>query len=265
MRNYILLYLVVAWAAHASAQGRNGKPYLPSDKDQRKLIVAAEDAVSSSDHAKAISLLDSALALNYDHMIDQRRGMLKLSLGDSVGYCSGIQTSALLTHGVLHDRYMRECTRKDSVQFEQSGLDPARFPKVPKVLRTWFRADGRTEHRLIGHDGTMIVGISTLPGDTVFIYSGVMPTFPGGEDSLFTYLAGQMRKDRSSYNAYVVAQFVVEVDGSISNIRTLSVDLGSFCKITKRIISEMPAWEPGRYKGDPVRVRYGLPLRWRSR
>lgn len=260
---------MILCTVQTSGQSRKEKPYLPVDKDQRKVVVAAEEAATQGEIPTAIVLLDSALALNYDHMIDQRRGMLKLLQGDSVGFCSGIRTSALLTNGALHARYLRECTRTDSVRFNESGLDPAKFPRVPIVRRIWSRADGRTDHRLIGHDGSMIIGLSTLPGDTIYIYSGVQPSFPGGEDSLFHYLAQQLRKtsmnDRTLGNALVHVQFMVEVDGSITNINTMSTDHGYYTKQAKKLVAGMPAWKPGQYRGVPVRVRYNFPLRWTNR
>jgi len=269
MRSFILLWLLGCCATHVFGQPRKEKPYLPVDKDQRKVVIAAEEAARRGAIPTAIALLDSALALNYDHMVDQRQGMLKLLQGDSVGFCSGIRTSALLTKGALHERYLRECTRTDSVRFDESGLDPTKYPKVPTVRRTWSRADGRTEHRLIGHDGSMIVGLSTLPGDTIYIYSGVQPSFPGGEDSLFNYLGQQLRKtsmnDRALGNGLVYVQFVVEVDGSITNIATMTTDHGYYSRQAKKLVAGMPAWRPGQYRGVPVRVRVNLPLRWTNR
>lgn len=61
----------------------------------------------------------------------------------------------------------------------------------------------------------------------------------------------------------VVVQFVVERDGSISNI-TLVRDIGAGCgDEAKRIVSLMPKWNPGKQRERPVRVQFTLPVRFK--
>jgi len=61
----------------------------------------------------------------------------------------------------------------------------------------------------------------------------------------------------------VVVSFVVETDGSLSDIMILR-DLGGGCgKESVRVVSEMPNWIPGKDKGEPVRVQFNLPVRFK--
>jgi len=61
----------------------------------------------------------------------------------------------------------------------------------------------------------------------------------------------------------VVVQFVVEKDGSISNI-TLVRDIGAGCgDEAVRIVKIMPLWQPGRQRDRPVRVMFTLPVRFK--
>lgn len=58
----------------------------------------------------------------------------------------------------------------------------------------------------------------------------------------------------------MVVRFVVETDGSVSNIeivRGVSEDLDAEAK---RIVSTFPKWTPGKQDGQPVAVRYHLPI-----
>ena len=61
----------------------------------------------------------------------------------------------------------------------------------------------------------------------------------------------------------VIVQFVVEKDGSISNVRSRR----GICKEMKdeclRIVNSMPAWSPGYQKGKPVRVQFNLPVKFK--
>ncbi len=58
----------------------------------------------------------------------------------------------------------------------------------------------------------------------------------------------------------VIAQFVVEKDGSVSNIKILRSPGGGLGAEAKRILEQLPKWIPGRQQGNPVRVRYIIPI-----
>ncbi len=61
----------------------------------------------------------------------------------------------------------------------------------------------------------------------------------------------------------VVLSFVVEKDGSISNINILR-DIGAGCgDEASRVVSLMPKWNPGKQRGRPVRVQFTLPVRFK--
>jgi periplasmic protein TonB len=60
----------------------------------------------------------------------------------------------------------------------------------------------------------------------------------------------------------VYTRFVVERDGSISNIETVR-DIGGGCgDETIRVIKLMPKWNPGKQRGNPVRVMFTLPVKY---
>jgi len=63
----------------------------------------------------------------------------------------------------------------------------------------------------------------------------------------------------------VVCTFVVEKDGSITNVRVSRGVDPSLDKEAVRVIQNMPKWEPGMQNGKPVRVRYTLPVTFRLR
>jgi TonB family protein len=94
-----------------------------------------------------------------------------------------------------------------------------------------------------------------------------MPQFPGGPSALFNYLSSAIRYpvDAESRGAQgrVLCSFVIEIDGSTSNIKvTKGVD-PSLDKEAIRVISHMPKWIPGKKNGIPVRVRYSAPVSFR--
>ena len=61
----------------------------------------------------------------------------------------------------------------------------------------------------------------------------------------------------------VVCQFVVEKDGSISDVQVLQSVDPSLDKEAVRVVKAMPKWTPGKHGGAPVRVKYTVPLQFR--
>ena len=58
----------------------------------------------------------------------------------------------------------------------------------------------------------------------------------------------------------VVVQFVVEKDGSLTDIYAVKRVDPSLDKEAERVVRSMPRWSPGRQNGSPVRVKYTLPV-----
>jgi len=92
-----------------------------------------------------------------------------------------------------------------------------------------------------------------------------MPQFPGGESTLLSFIQKNLTKlpITQCYNGVmgkVVCRFVVEKDGSISNITVIrSLDPGCD-KEAVRVIKLLPKFIPGKQNGQAVRVYYILPV-----
>lgn len=105
--------------------------------------------------------------------------------------------------------------------------------------------------------------------DEIYIFPEIGPEFPGGGDALKNYfqsnmLYPQLAKDKG-IEGRVNISFVVEKDGSISNIKILR-DIGGGCgEEAVRIAKSMPKWKPGKLRGKVVRsqvntsVKFSLP------
>ena len=107
------------------------------------------------------------------------------------------------------------------------------------------------------------------PVNSTRVYDVVeqMPSFPGGISGLRTYLNQNTRypavAQENCVQGRVVVSFVVEKDGHISDVTVLrSVD-PSLDKEAIRVVRNMPRWTPGKQEGEPVRVRYNVPVSFR--
>ena len=107
-----------------------------------------------------------------------------------------------------------------------------------------------------------------LKGTPVFEVVEEMPEFPGGGMSAFMdYIKKNMRYPASAKEygtqGRVIVQFVVDKDGSIKESKLLrSVDKELDAEAL-RLISSMPKWKPGKQNGQPVAVRYTVPVMFR--
>ncbi|HPS46685.1 MAG TPA: energy transducer TonB, partial [Bacteroidales bacterium] len=60
----------------------------------------------------------------------------------------------------------------------------------------------------------------------------------------------------------VIVNFIVEIDGRITNVKALN-DIGGGCGLAaENLIKSLPKWNPGKQNGKPVRVRYSLPVKF---
>jgi periplasmic protein TonB len=103
---------------------------------------------------------------------------------------------------------------------------------------------------------------------TVYTVVEIKPQYPGGDDALMKYLAinisyPQVAKDKGIQGTVYVS-FIVEKDGSITNIKILR-SLGGGCdEEVIRVVKAMPVWEPGKQAGKPVRVQFLLPVKFKQ-
>ncbi len=90
------------------------------------------------------------------------------------------------------------------------------------------------------------------------------PEFPGGRDSLRTFIRNTLeyppKAKKAGIEGTVVLRFVVNSDGSISNIQTHRGVNKALNQEAKRIVKSMPKWKPGRQRGKKVRCAVSLPI-----
>jgi protein TonB len=94
-----------------------------------------------------------------------------------------------------------------------------------------------------------------------------MPEYPGGQAALFEYLSKNVKypadAEKKKIEGRVLVTFVVNTDGSITDIEVVRKAFPSLDAEAVRVISGMPKWIPGEQKGQKVRVKYTVPLNFR--
>lgn len=102
--------------------------------------------------------------------------------------------------------------------------------------------------------------------DEIFMIVEEQPMPKGGLESFYAYLAEALvyppKATRLGISGSVFVQFVVEKDGSISNVE-LAKGIGAGCdEEAMRVIANAPAWNPGKQRGIPVRVSKIIPVKF---
>jgi len=102
--------------------------------------------------------------------------------------------------------------------------------------------------------------------EEVYIVVEEPPAFPEGDEALKDFINKEMKYPSVAYEngiqGRVYCRFIIEKDGTISDIVVVrSVDPW-LDKEAVRVIKAMPQWTPGKIKGEPVRMQFTLPIRF---
>lgn len=97
--------------------------------------------------------------------------------------------------------------------------------------------------------------------DSVYTFADKMPEYPG---DLYRYLAKEVRypvEDREkNREGKVILQFIIEKDGSLTNINIIRSATKAMGEESMRVIRKMQNWVPAMQNGKPVRLQYTLPI-----
>ncbi len=103
-----------------------------------------------------------------------------------------------------------------------------------------------------------------LNEDQVFTKVEENPSFPGGEAARMSFLRKNIKYPADAVKKHVegkvAVNFIIEKDGSVSNIKILQGIGGGCDEEAIRVAKLMPVWKPGRQSGSPVRVLFNMPI-----
>lgn len=93
-----------------------------------------------------------------------------------------------------------------------------------------------------------------------------MPEFVGGSEAMYAFLQANLKYPEVARNnnisGQVFIEFVVERDGSITDVRVLVGVYPELDQEAVRVVRSMPKWKPGKQMGKPVRTFFNIPIRF---
>jgi protein TonB len=100
--------------------------------------------------------------------------------------------------------------------------------------------------------------------EKIFTFVEEYPEFPGGDKALREFILNNLNYPeiarKTGITGTVYVQFVVEKDGSISDVKVVRGIGGGCDEEAVRVVKSMPKWKPGKQRGMPVRVYFTLPI-----
>ena len=171
-----------------------------------------------------------------------------------------IGTALVLNARTVTDVVYNEPQKKQVSQQEQTTAQPAVLNEVVVVEKApAVQEDTKPDTALV-----VVNRDASSTNDNVFDVVEEMPEFPGGQIAMLEYLSKNVRYPDEAHKAgkqgRVIATFVVEKDGSITNAKVVRSIDPLLDAEALRVISSMPNWIPGKQNGKPVAVKYTVPV-----
>ncbi len=187
-------------------------------------------------------------------------------LGDSCNFCADLKKASDLGHADAPKLYDENCFLKvvnilpDSIKLKHPDADHLEI-NYEKCTHT-----STTSVIYKKGDKTWSGGIEELKGE-IFSIVESMPQYPGGENERNKLLAMNIiypaKALQYGIQGTVYVSFIVEKDGSVSNVKVLRGIGGGCDEESVRVVKLMPKWIPGTQAGKPVRVLFNMPIYYR--
>ena len=91
-----------------------------------------------------------------------------------------------------------------------------------------------------------------------------MPAFPGGMEAMIQFISSNIQypadAQKQKVDGRVLVNFVVEKDGSITEVKVVKPTFPSLDAEAVRVVKAMPKWKPGYQRGQAVRVQFTMPI-----
>jgi Gram-negative bacterial TonB protein C-terminal len=283
MKNTSILHLIAFLIAFtftpSYVYGQKGKKKAKSESktlEQENAVHIEAGCTIMSIKADAITLRDSTGKITSKHFYFDTKELISRSeyYEDAAGEKHGEykywnRNKVLISHGhYQHGKsvgewiaYQKDGKIKEVTQYKMLGGDTLQFDvyaATKELLRSGFIIGKKEEY-------TYKKPITTKNDpDTIYDFVDSNPVFPGGEAAMLQFLANEVNypviAQENNITGRQYVQCVVEPDGSLSNIECVRCAGQCFEDDLKRVLLKMPKWKPGLLKGEPVRVKYTIPV-----
>ena len=161
--------------------------------------------------------------------------------------------------------YNAEGTSSQDIQFRISAMETHGDTTMYHVDPFTLSTDNFKLKILTTEDNP--VQVLEKDNDTVFQVVDEMPEYPGGVEAMMKYISENVKYPEEAKEKDIAGRvfisFVVEKDGSVSNVEVKRGIGGGCDDEAVRVVKAMPKWKPGKKDGKFVRVSYMLPINFK--
>jgi TonB family protein len=240
--------------------GQSGK----ADKNFNK----GTKAYQSGNYKEAVSLYTLSINEGPSSNSYFNRALAYFKLGDSCNFCSDVKKASNLGDKESKNLYSQYCiytlvnnNLPDSIKLKYKYADHL------EITHEICASDSTIAVIFKNEDQTWSDDITEMGQGPVFTIVESMPSFVGGEAARALFLANNliypMEAAKNSIQGTVYISFIVDRDGSITNIKLLRGIGGGCDEESLRIVNLMPKWIPGTQNGKPVRVIFNMPISYK--
>lgn len=99
-----------------------------------------------------------------------------------------------------------------------------------------------------------------VQNDSVYLFPEVLPAYPGGQVAMMEFFGRNLMFPDGTPNGVIYIEFVVQIDGSISNAIVKKGLIAAADAEALRVVNLMPKWTPGTMNGKPVITQMVIPV-----
>jgi len=188
-----------------------------------------------------------------------------------IGQYMGIQVNDLtnnFNHSLLKKRIVMMTKSKSNfaAQLKVLLVTPVAFLlvvafTVSPVVKTVAQVDKQTQKAEVQSQSP-----KQEAQEDIFTVVEQMPKFPGGDEARAKYMQSNIKYPDDARKAgkqgTVYVSFIVEKDGSITGVKVLRGFDKECDEVAMNVVKNMPKWEPGVQRGQPVRVQFNMPIKF---
>ena len=155
---------------------------------------------------------------------------------------------------------------RPEISQQMAEISSAKITDLSRMVQTAVAEMPRSEavDTMTTSKEVTVIGYAQLTDNHVYESAEVMPEFPGGEVELLKFLAKSFKypteAQRKGAQGRVIVKFVVEKNGSISNIHVVKGLDPLLDAEAIRVCTTMPTWAPAQQGGKAVRCYYTIPV-----
>ncbi len=233
-------------------------------------------AFNKKDYKAADSLYNLSIKYEPNKNSIYNLALTKKELGDYCGYCKYLKKAHIYGKNDANHEYSKNCIKRDTVTYDNIKEEKVSFYCVASNNSCLNKSTYIVYKKYLEKDS--VISFEITPADSLkfrkeeFLSPSFnmenefreMPSYPGGGQAMMKFISENVIYPDQAKNdlivGTVIVTFVVEVDGTLTDIKILRGIGGGCDEEALRVVKMMQKWTPGKLGGKPARIQYNLPF-----